>query len=76
VVFGTDYPAKMILDDGVAWINGLDVLGSEEKAALLFENAAPLLEPATSANGPQSREGAATRAPIRRGEPDPEPSAP
>lgn len=37
VVFGTDYPAKMILDDTVDWIEGLDVLGADEKAAILFE---------------------------------------
>jgi aminocarboxymuconate-semialdehyde decarboxylase len=76
VVFGTDYPAKMILDDGVEWINGLDVLGSEEKAALLYENATPLLEPATSGTAQRSREGTATSSPLTHGEPEPEPSAP
>jgi aminocarboxymuconate-semialdehyde decarboxylase len=76
VVFGTDYPAKMILDDGVDWINGLEALGSEEKAAILSENPARLLEPAMRATEPQSQEGKATRSPVPSGEPDPEPSAP
>jgi aminocarboxymuconate-semialdehyde decarboxylase len=76
VVFGTDYPAKMILDDGVEWIRGLEALGSQEKAAILHENAAGLLVPAAHATERESRTGSAMRSPIRRGEPDPEPSAP
>lgn len=76
VVFGTDYPAKMILDDGVEWIRNLDVLGSHEKDAILFENAARLIEPTPQATESQPRVGAASRSPIAHGEPDPEPSAP
>ncbi len=43
VVLGTDYPAKMILDDAVEWINGLEALGSQEKSAILSENPASLI---------------------------------
>jgi aminocarboxymuconate-semialdehyde decarboxylase len=76
VVYGTDYPAKMILDDGVEWINGLEALGSQEKAAILFENPARLLEPAVQVTEPQPQEGRARSSPVLSGEPDPEPSAP
>jgi aminocarboxymuconate-semialdehyde decarboxylase len=44
VVLGTDYPAKMILDDAVEWIDGLDVLEPHEKTAILSENPARLIE--------------------------------
>jgi predicted TIM-barrel fold metal-dependent hydrolase len=43
VVFGSDYPAPMILSDGVAWINGLADLSAEEKVAILSANPASLL---------------------------------
>jgi len=43
VVLGTDYPAPMILDDAVNWINGLQSLSAEEKNAILSQNPARLL---------------------------------
>ena len=43
VVLGTDYPAPMILDDAVNWINGLGSLSAEEKEAILSQNPARLL---------------------------------
>jgi aminocarboxymuconate-semialdehyde decarboxylase len=43
VVLGTDYPAPMILDDAVNWINGLQSLSAEEKSAILSQNPARLL---------------------------------
>lgn len=43
VVLGTDYPAPMILDDAVRWINGLESLTPSEKAGILSENPARLL---------------------------------
>jgi aminocarboxymuconate-semialdehyde decarboxylase len=47
VVFGTDYPAKMILGDGgPAWVEALDELDEAEKTAILSENPARLLESA------------------------------
>jgi aminocarboxymuconate-semialdehyde decarboxylase len=49
VVLGTDYPAKMILDDAVEWINGLEALGSREKVAILSENPASLIGAASDA---------------------------
>jgi aminocarboxymuconate-semialdehyde decarboxylase len=76
VVFGTDYPAKMILDDTVAWIEGLDVLDQREKAAILFDNPARMLGRATQSGQSEPQVGAATGSPASRGEPDPEPSAP
>lgn len=76
VVFGTDYPAKMILDDTVDWISGLDALESREKDAILFENPARMLGRATQSSESEPRAGVATRSPAPRGEPDPEPSAP
>jgi aminocarboxymuconate-semialdehyde decarboxylase len=43
VVLGTDYPAPMILDDAVNWINGLPGFTPEEKDAILSRNPARLL---------------------------------
>jgi aminocarboxymuconate-semialdehyde decarboxylase len=43
VVLGTDYPAPMILDDAVNWINGLERLTAEEKDAILSKNPTRLL---------------------------------
>jgi aminocarboxymuconate-semialdehyde decarboxylase len=43
VVFGTDYPAPMIIDDAVNWVNGLASLTAEEKEAILWRNPARLL---------------------------------
>lgn len=42
VVFGTDYPAPMMIQDPVRWINGLDVLAVDEKDAILSRNPARL----------------------------------
>ena len=75
-MFGTDYPAKMILDDTVDWISGLDTLESREKDAILFQNPARMLGRATQSGQSEPRAGAATGSPAPRGEPDPEPSAP
>jgi aminocarboxymuconate-semialdehyde decarboxylase len=43
VVLGTDYPAPMILEDAVRWINGLEGLTAEEKEGILSTNPARLL---------------------------------
>jgi aminocarboxymuconate-semialdehyde decarboxylase len=43
VVLGTDYPAPMILDDAVHWINGLPGFTAEEKDAILSTNPSRLL---------------------------------
>jgi aminocarboxymuconate-semialdehyde decarboxylase len=43
VVLGTDYPAPMILDDAVHWINGLEGFTAEEKEAILSTNPTRLL---------------------------------
>ena len=43
VVLGTDYPAPMILEDCVRWINGLEGLTASEKDAILSKNPARLL---------------------------------
>ena len=43
MVLGTDYPAPMILDDAVHWINGLQSLTADEKRAILEDNPARLL---------------------------------
>ncbi len=43
VVLGTDYPAPMILDDAVNWINSLPSLTADEKDAILSKNPARLL---------------------------------
>lgn len=44
VVFGTDYPAKMILGDGgPGWVEALEELDGAEKTAILSENPARLL---------------------------------
>ena len=51
VVFGTDYPAKMILGDGgPGWVEALDELDAAEKTAILSENPARLLESARKRN--------------------------
>jgi aminocarboxymuconate-semialdehyde decarboxylase len=42
VVFGTDYPAPMVIPDAVRWINGLDALSPDEKHAILSLNPARL----------------------------------
>ena len=42
-MLGTDYPAPMILDDAVNWINGSRSLTAEEKHAILSHNPARLL---------------------------------
>jgi aminocarboxymuconate-semialdehyde decarboxylase len=43
VVFGTDYPAPMVVADAVNWIRSLPSLTSEEKEAILCHNPARLL---------------------------------
>ncbi|MBS1241670.1 MAG: aminocarboxymuconate-semialdehyde decarboxylase, partial [Gemmatimonadetes bacterium] len=43
VVFGTDYPAPMVIEDAVNWVNGLASLSDEEKDAILWGNPARLL---------------------------------
>jgi aminocarboxymuconate-semialdehyde decarboxylase len=43
VVLGTDYPAPMILEDCVRWINSLEGLTADEKDAILSKNPARLL---------------------------------
>jgi aminocarboxymuconate-semialdehyde decarboxylase len=43
VVLGTDYPAPMILDDAVNWINSLESLTASEKNAILSANPTRLL---------------------------------
>ena len=43
VVLGTDYPAPMILDDAVNWINSLESLTASEKDAILSANPTRLL---------------------------------
>jgi aminocarboxymuconate-semialdehyde decarboxylase len=43
IVLGTDYPAPMYLIDAVNWVQGLHELSSEEKRAILAENASALL---------------------------------
>jgi aminocarboxymuconate-semialdehyde decarboxylase len=43
VVLGTDYPAPMMLEDCVRWINGLPGLTPEEKEGILSTNPARLL---------------------------------
>jgi aminocarboxymuconate-semialdehyde decarboxylase len=43
VVLGTDYPAPMVLDDAVHWINGLPNFTSDEKDAILNRNPTRLL---------------------------------
>jgi aminocarboxymuconate-semialdehyde decarboxylase len=45
VVFGTDYPAPMVIGDAVNWINGLDALTADEKVAILSQNPARLIGP-------------------------------
>lgn len=42
VVLGSDYPAPMYLDDPARWVDRLDALAPEEKAAILRGNAAAL----------------------------------
>jgi aminocarboxymuconate-semialdehyde decarboxylase len=43
VVFGTDYPAPMIVPDAVNWIRGLGSLTDQEKDAILSSNPATLI---------------------------------
>lgn len=43
VMLGTDYPAPMVLRDGVNWVRGLDCLTAGEKRAILSTNAMALL---------------------------------
>jgi aminocarboxymuconate-semialdehyde decarboxylase len=43
VVFGTDYPAPMVVPDAVNWIMGLESLGADEKEAILWKNPERLL---------------------------------
>ena len=43
VVFGTDYPAPMVIEDAVNWVNGLASLATGEKAAILSLNPGRLL---------------------------------
>jgi aminocarboxymuconate-semialdehyde decarboxylase len=43
VVFGTDYPAPMVITDAVRWVDGLDELDSYEKEAILSRNPANLV---------------------------------
>jgi aminocarboxymuconate-semialdehyde decarboxylase len=42
VVFGTDYPAPMVIPDAVNWISGLEALTADEKDAILRANPARL----------------------------------
>jgi predicted TIM-barrel fold metal-dependent hydrolase len=43
VVFGTDFPAPMIVIDAVNWINSLESLTAAEKEAILVGNPSRLL---------------------------------
>jgi len=43
VVFGTDYPAPMMITDAVHWIGGLGSLNQDEKEAILSRNPASLI---------------------------------
>lgn len=43
VVFGTDYPAPMAVEDAVNWINGMESLSAAEKQAILWKNPERLL---------------------------------
>ena len=43
VVFGTDYPAPMVITDAVNWIKGLGSLTAAEKTAILSGNPARLI---------------------------------
>jgi aminocarboxymuconate-semialdehyde decarboxylase len=43
VVFGTDYPAPMVIADAVNWINRLEALTPDEKVAILSQNPARLV---------------------------------
>jgi aminocarboxymuconate-semialdehyde decarboxylase len=43
VMLGTDYPAPMILDDAVNWVNGLESFTAAEREAILSGNATRLL---------------------------------
>ncbi len=43
VVFGTDYPAPMVVNDAVSWILRMETIGDDEKQAMLSDNPARLL---------------------------------
>jgi aminocarboxymuconate-semialdehyde decarboxylase len=43
VVLGTDYPAPMLLNDAVNWVNGLPQLTDVEKEAILSTNPGRML---------------------------------
>lgn len=43
VVFGTDYPAPMVLHDAVNWVRGLPELSDDEKEAILSTNPTNIL---------------------------------
>ena len=43
VLFGTDWPYDMALDDPVQWVNGLQLLTQAEKDAILWQNLENLL---------------------------------
>lgn len=43
VVFGTDYPAPMVIEDSVNWVRGLESLTDNEKEAILSGNTARML---------------------------------
>ena len=43
VVFGTDYPAPMVIEDSVNWVRGLGSLTDDEKEAILSRNPARML---------------------------------
>ena len=43
VVFGTDWPADMMIDWPVSWVLGLESLTLEEKEAILYKNLEQLL---------------------------------
>ena len=44
VVFGTDWPFDMAIDDPVNWVRGMSRLTDDEKDAILGGNIAGLLE--------------------------------
>ena len=44
LVFGTDWPFDMAIDDPVQWVRGLDKLSEDEKDAILGGNIARLLD--------------------------------
>lgn len=44
VMLGTDYPAPMVIQDPVTWVNQLDCLEASEKEAILYRNPAAFLD--------------------------------